>query len=55
MELREKIKQQQKMYIQKVCCIHEPIAVALTATGIDKPTISYQCKHCGESLKGITY
>lgn len=49
-ELNEKIKQQQKMFMQKVCKKHEYIKVTLTTTGINQPSVSYQCKHCGEQL-----
>ena len=49
-ELNERIKQQQKMFMQKVCEKHEYIKVTLTVTGINKPSHSYQCKNCGKTL-----
>ena len=48
-ELNQKIKQQQKMFMQNVCEKHEYIKVTLTTT-INQPSISYQCKHCGKQL-----
>lgn len=50
-QLNESIKMQQKMYLQKVCEKHEYIKVTVTATGVNTPSVSYPCKHCGKPLK----
>ena len=48
--LNEYIKQQQKMFMPKGCEKHEYIKVTLTVTGINQPSSSCKCKHCGKQL-----
>ena len=49
-DLNQTIKQQHKIFMQKVCEKHEYIKVTLTATGINQLSVFYQCKHCGKQL-----
>lgn len=40
-------------FYQTVCKSHDYVKVTLTAIGMGKPIITYQCKHCGKLKKAV--
>lgn len=46
--LNYKLRQQNKMFMQKVCEKHEYIEVVLTVSGVNQPSKLLQCKFCGK-------